>query len=118
MTDMLKPCPFCGSADLEVTADPLDRRDSFVLCRSCGARTSSAFHAEKSVEKWNQRTERTCRMLPSATRDVCTVSHYMMNGNLVDQVFGYRECSECGALVFDCPTVNYCPFCGAKVVQE
>ena len=57
-------------------------------------------------------------MLPSATRDVCTVSHYMMNGNLVDQVFGYRECSECGALVFDCPTVKYCPSCGAKVVQE
>lgn len=33
MAETLKPCPFCGSGDLEVTIDPLDRRDSFVLCR-------------------------------------------------------------------------------------
>ena len=40
------------------------------------------------------------------------------NGDIVSMEFGYKQCSECGADVFDCHTVRYCPICGARVVDE
>lgn len=61
--------------------------------------------------------ERTCHMLPTRSATYCTV-HQFMSGNQYDMDFGYVKCSECGAEVFDCPTVSYCPSCGAKVVGE
>lgn len=61
--------------------------------------------------------ERTCHMLPTRSASYCTV-HQVMGGNRYDMDFGYSTCSECGAEVFDCPTVKYCPNCGAKVVND
>ena len=62
--------------------------------------------------------ERTCRMVDCHTHDTCVVNRELSNGNIVSMEFGYKQCSECGAYVFDCPTVRYCPSCGAKVVLE
>lgn len=62
--------------------------------------------------------ERTCRMVDCGSHDTCVVNRELINGNIVSMEFGYKQCSECGANVFDCPTVRYCPNCGAKVVGE
>ena len=61
--------------------------------------------------------ERTCRMVDCHTHDTCVVNSELINGNIVSMEFGYKQCSECGAYVFDCPTVRYCPICGAMVVE-
>lgn len=61
--------------------------------------------------------ERTCHMADCHTYDTCVVNHELGNGNITSMEFGYKQCSECGAYVFDCPTVRYCPNCGAKVVE-
>ena len=61
--------------------------------------------------------ERTCRMLYCYTHDTCVVNKELGNGNFASMEFGYKKCSECGAYVFDCPTVRYCPGCGAKVTS-
>lgn len=60
--------------------------------------------------------ERTCAMTESHTDDSCTVRRVMDDGTIFAMDFGYKQCSECGAYVFDCPTVRYCPSCGAKVL--
>lgn len=65
-----------------------------------------------------RRTRRTCRMVDCHTHDTCVVNRELSNGNIVSMEFGYKKCSECGAYVFDCPTVRYCPSCGALVIGE
>ena len=70
------------------------------------------------AERWNRRSERTCRMVNCGSNDTCVVNRELSNGNIVSMEFGYKQCSECGAYVFDCPTVRYCPNCGARVVDE
>lgn len=65
--------------------------------------------------KDNRRAERACRMVGCGTRDTCIVNRELCNGDVMSMEFGYRQCSECGAYVFDCPTVRYCPSCGARV---
>ena len=62
--------------------------------------------------------ERTCRMVDCGSHDTCVVNRELINGNIVSMEFGYKQCSECGANVFDCPTVRYCPSCGARVIEE
>lgn len=62
--------------------------------------------------------ERACRMVDCSTHDTCVVNRELGNGNIASMEFGYKQCSECGAYVFDCPTVRYCPCCGAKVVER
>lgn len=34
-----------------------------------------------------------------------------------EPIEGYWECSECGCEIGDCSAPNYCPVCGAKVVE-
>lgn len=114
----LKPCPFCGGeASIEYENYDFDGgnwwliREADVVCRECGL----VFHVENEsreyqhgehcldfiIEAWNTRAERTC------------VVH--RRGSSTDN----RECSECGAsyrgdVLYP---LNYCPNCGAKVVE-
>ena len=60
-------------------------------------------------------SERTCRMVDCGSHDTCVVNRELSNGNIMSMEFGYKQCSECGANVFDCPTVRYCPNCGARI---
>ena len=62
--------------------------------------------------------ERTCRMIDCSSHDTCVVNSELSNGGIVSMEFGCRQCSECGAFVFDCPTVHYCPNRGARVEVE
>ena len=117
--DELRPCPFCGG-EAHVVGKPHEA----VFCVGCGDDTCLGFSGlgwlygteEEAAAAWNRRAERTCRMVNCGSHDTCVVNRELSNGNIVSMEFGYKQCSECGANVFDCPTVRYCPNCGSRVV--
>lgn len=104
----LIPCPFCGGK-------PSIRRDEFgfyenpyMFTHTCKGRKPqlnifSCGYATKqeAIEAWNTRHERTCTKVDGRMK------------------YGVRipKCSECGYSLGD-KRYNYCPNCGAKVVQE
>ena len=108
----LKPCPFCGGEADEYEGD----YGNGIYCMMCGAmvgepihlgyRTTKRVSIAEAIAAWNSRAERTCRNLDK---------HY----NIM------FKCSECGH--WECQdfdgekilpqTWNYCPNCGAKVVE-
>lgn len=101
MSEELKPCPFCGSKKVGCY-------ESWSLwacqCNECGATMLKRGDKEDAIEAWNQRTERTCRIVPHG--------HLF---TLSDGTELYESaCSECGAYLGD--EDNYCGACGAKVV--
>lgn len=103
----LKPCPFCGG-EAELTG--FDAPEYWVWCPNCKASTDAHTCKGGAIEAWNTRAERTCRMTDRG------------------------ECSECGAYIvrawtevhdfngdmkrIDLRSHNYCPNCGARVVNE
>ena len=103
----LKPCPFCGG---EATFHTYGRTCN-VVCDDCliGTRLEHIDEYEVAIDAWNTRAERTCRM------------------ELVDIIGGIRHvrrCEECEAeLSNDLSAIegawlpNYCPNCGARVVE-
>lgn len=141
MADELRPCPFCGGEvsvvvldeegnvrDEEYERDPYSGL-SYAVAHddpngACPIATYDAplpwlYDSRDSVAHvWNRRAGRTCRMVACSKHDTCFVNHELGNGNVMSMEFGYKQCSDCGAYVFDCPTVRYCPSCGARVVDE
>lgn len=116
MTELL-PCPFCGSeAELHPAYD-IDTDDVdgyFVICRNknCTAWPETAEYPTEAeaIEAWNTRAERTCHIDPFVK----------------DEFRGY-QCTNCGirkgiyktdGLLVAHMGFNYCPNCGAKVVEE
>lgn len=90
--------------------------DSHPLIRDCEDPSDCERVLERHMaERWNRRAERTCRMVDCSTHDTCVVNRELGNGDVVSMEFGYKQCSECEAYVFDCPTVRYCPSCGARL---
>lgn len=55
----LKPCPFCGSADVEIEYLDEQFRDHhmFVECKSCEASSAIHFTRKEAVAAWNRRTQ-------------------------------------------------------------
>lgn len=105
MSEELKPCPFCGG-EAEITKW---HEGYFVECReqSCGGTIGAYKTEEETIEAWNTRAERTCRNI---TRH---------------RYYGF-ECSECKWSAYEpndygndvnFDDFNYCPSCGAKVVE-
>ena len=123
----LKPCPFCGSRAVDLHATRYEggeRRNKprvafYVRCRACGAR-GPMFKARsewfdpiseydhdrqraRALDAWNQRAERTCRAV------------------LPPYELGAEEipvCSGCGRQLLLEDDDEYCPRCGARVVDE
>ena len=52
----LKPCPFCGSEDIQHSYGQIDGnvRGYTILCRDCGYHVEDC-EDESAVEKWNRR---------------------------------------------------------------
>lgn len=109
----LKPCPFCGERHVMheqghviVTETARSGPRYGVSCYSCGGRIEFFDTVAEAIDAWNTRAERTCR-------------------NANTDGYGFRfECCECGytTIVHNCAIrldelPNYCPSCGAKVVE-
>lgn len=96
----LLPCPFCGG-EVELCVHEATGV-SWVRCIECEA-SSGASSAAGATKAWNDRAERTCQIERRNS-----------------PWGGYTEhCGACGADL-GCDTrnrQNYCPNCGAKVVE-
>lgn len=88
-----KPCPFCGSGRVIMKDTYLGSK--MVVCIDCGVGTGDYVTGEYAVDVWNTRAERTCE-----AKLCCD---------------GFYRCTECGHSML--PSSNYCPNCGAKVVE-
>ena len=112
MSELL-PCPFCGNKEIDEYEGDYGNG---VYCMTCGAMMGEQIHTcdfvytgdrityEQARQAWNTRAERTCRML---------VYERDKNKPLIEQ---WGVCSECEQLIEGVD--NYCPNCGAKVVEE
>ena len=105
----LKPCPFCGGKP-SIRCDEFGFYENLYMfthtCKgrkpqlnsfSCGYATKQA-----AIEAWNTRYERTCTNI---------------------DMFESFKCSECGGYIMNYDSEydispDYCPDCGAKVVEE
>ena len=122
MTEILRPCPFCGGeADLRQWKDGAWR----VHCKWCPAYLTRLYGTEKeAVEGWNRRTERTCEWIwgedwlessPEGPRELHWANWYLD--------CGCWEGDEDEFCDFDDPEARpdsywaFCPKCGAKVVE-
>lgn len=121
-----KPCPFCGSEFTQVRYIGWKSPCAFDSgyrgeCCDCLAITAAYSTEAEAIAAWNTRAERTCR-------NVCEEW-----GKTSFAGAGTSFCcSECGAHYVDCECyyaaladadeehirTNYCPNCGAKVVDE
>lgn len=123
----LKPCPLCGSTDLKhYVTNARERNRGVIVCKGCGLRLEAYSDEEYKVaqayqgdfesahvftweqareavaDKWNRRAERTCHDFGGEEGT---------NGEYYD-----FACSACG-FCCDQPQPNYCPECGARVVD-
>lgn len=128
----LKPCPCCGHENPYT----YHGRTWFVFCPECSTRSDSYATEAEAITGWNRRQERTCAddngfaygndaaywhdeyekllravdVIRDATERTCHVEK---------KSDGYGWQCECGN--FFPPSVpprNYCPWCGAKVVND
>lgn len=55
----LKPCPFCGSKNIELSAEEYHDKDVFyiVSCNNCGAQIEGSGRSKEAAEAWNTRCE-------------------------------------------------------------
>ena len=100
----LKPCPCCGSSNGLYVLQDEKYGEWSVFCDICKTSLHNENHCDTrddAISAWNRRAERTCRNLnPPSCRDF--------------------ECSECGESSEFTPGFmpNYCPNCGARVIEE
>lgn len=109
----LKPCPFCGEKHVMheqghviVTETARSGPRYGVSCYSCGGRIEFFNTVAEAIDAWNTRAERTCRM--EYNED--------WSGDELYPTEAY-QCSVCGHITQE-GLPNYCPGCGAKVVER
>lgn len=108
----LKPCPFCGG-EARLRRYPFcniiqcENEDCHVKPSVSVANDIERYGNQISlIEAWNTRAERTCNMVPNGEHGYAAV----------------LACSACGntesVYAISADDFNYCPNCGAKVVQD
>lgn len=109
MNNELKPCPFCGASydkdedDFVYAAD----HDNWCPLRGMayGGYGLTVGDTEEEIDAWNTRAERTCKMIPNGETDFAATLACSVCGN-VESVYAISA-----------DEFNYCPSCGAKVVE-
>lgn len=120
MNSELKPCPFCSDGDnpkhLKIIYHSCE--SNLIKCMKREASTCGYDTEEEAIKAWNTRHERTCKP-ETETLDTVDVGIGFLE-RLVD------NCSDCGEpLTCDYSSnapwrrvlPNFCPNCGAKVVE-
>ena len=102
----LRECPFCGAEPEPINGGEymfFDHDDVcyFEMLVRGRSMTRSVKMAPDEITAWNTRAERTCR---NSEKEIYP-------GGIV------FVCSECEGMSVD-GQLNYCPNCGAKVVEE
>ena len=101
MADNLKPCPFCGGE--AEPFNPFGETDGTwtVLCGKCAASVGFEQTPAEAIAAWNARADRTCydASVDSSAQFYCSAC----------------ECTVDVPLLWG--AVNYCPNCGAKVIE-
>lgn len=107
----LKPCPVCGGKNTILVNTRGDDWDDSIDCPDCGMRFTGFETAEELIEAFNTRSERTCHDLePSFYTFGCDKCGVLVEGGDEIGVLVSPEVSENRLF-------NYCPNCGAKVVE-
>lgn len=118
----LKPCPWCGGCVDYVKSDYTSYVDGYAIhCNHCGlmfgvsGRLGEAYTwtvyfetKEEAADAWNSMQERTCHLVDS--------SYQFVFGDYEGGFAYCYLCSECNTRVKQ--YYNYCPNCGAKVVND
>ncbi len=53
----LKPCPFCGSDEVEITSEIIYTERFLIQCQNCCSQGPEERKKEIAIEKWNERVE-------------------------------------------------------------
>ena len=104
----LKPCPFCGGkARIVSVSERYTVGCTIMRCRGNWLTARDYYTKDEAAEAWNTRAERTCQEVEVTSRYQPYVT-YM------------TACSLCGGTlaVDEYSAPNYCPSCGARVVEE
>lgn len=106
----LEPCPFCGEEAKVAEEGSWTDQSIFysVFCIRCRSQIYWFKTTEEAIEAWNTRAERTCE------------------GHRCEET-GEWVCHKCGGSLAGCmfepvrdgfvDVPNFCPNCGAKVVE-
>lgn len=122
MSELL-PCPFCGG-EAELTG--FDAPEFWVWCPNCKASADAHTSKGGAIEAWNTRADdyRQAAEYWQRMYEEAFVERTCKSVNVNGYAFRF-ECSLCGyvAIVHNCEIrldelPNYCPNCGAKVVDE
>lgn len=112
MTQELKPCPFCGGTDIRIKRDLTCGFETFsVQCMVCDAPQNYHDSERGAIDAWNTRTERTTPMY----RDNHGIWHCENCEHGADIWTGSNGALDAWE---DSWAPNYCPNCGAKVVDR
>ena len=105
-TTELLPCPFCGGKAWIVH---FTQEACYVLCENidCMAKQKVYGTKDEAIAAWNSRAERTCRIVESEPDDEAWVYRHEFS----------CECGQRNLFTTDRMPPNYCPNCGAKVVD-
>lgn len=95
----LKQCPFCG---VKKTCIRRKLGMYYIHCESCGSSTGYWFTIDQAIESWNTRADKTCKAEQIPYMPGCYEGYW---------------CSVCHCIEFESGDPNYCPHCGAKVVE-
>ena len=115
MSDELKPCPFCGGEAMIEQTQHMGEYLYRIGCSKPGCRgriNGNAYESKtEAIAAWNTRSERTCHDLePSFYTFGCDKCGVLVEGGDEIGVLVSPEVSENRLF-------NYCPNCGAKVVE-
>lgn len=115
MSDILKPCPFCGGeADFFVQEHwyAEEYKSLIIECRECFANMELMIDIDNFIEDFEKAKQELVEVWNKRTEKIAKVQ------NIEDPVGmgAYGDCSECGAEVTE--QYAYCPNCGARLEWE